>query len=270
MRTISAIFGAIIALFVSTAADASLFSPPTEAPETVCASAVARQERLRNLPSRLLHAISLVESGRWSQERQVSFAWPWTVTSGANGNYFPTKEEAINEVHRLQAQGVRNIDVGCMQINLRYHPDAFTNLDEAFDPTINTSYAAEFLGQLYRNAGSWLTAAAHYHSMEPTEGSGYQQKVMKFWEDAKKTIPDNPVADAPTRLASAMPPVAASPPEPTAADNVAALARTNAAIEAARRFANAWRDARLKEYETRKAGRLARLASTTAWPTQVP
>ncbi|MBF0560821.1 MAG: transglycosylase SLT domain-containing protein [Alphaproteobacteria bacterium] len=238
-----------------------------ELPETMCATAVARQERLQNLPSHLLDAISLVESGRWSTERKASFAWPWTVTSGSNGNYFPTKEAAINEVHRLQSHGVHNIDVGCMQVNLMYHPDAFKTLDEAFDPAINTSYAATFLNQLYKNAGSWIQAAAYYHSMEPTESNIYRQKIVKTWDDAKRAaLNAPPVTEAATSQSLLAPLIPQGmTPAMQAAEHEAQAARTRAAIAAAQRFANAWREARLVEYKLRKAQRLARIASVNAF-----
>ena len=48
----------------------------------------------------------------------------------------------------VQAQGVRSIDIGCMQVNLMHHPNAFATLDAAFDPLANALYAARFLTEL--------------------------------------------------------------------------------------------------------------------------
>ncbi len=67
----------------------------------------------------------------------------------------------------LQAQGVRSIDVGCMQINLRHHPNAFADLEEAFDPVSNARYAARFLKDLQATRGDWMRSASHYHSQTP-------------------------------------------------------------------------------------------------------
>src|SRR3546814_8505474 len=74
--------------------------------------------------------------------------WPWSVNSEGNGRYFKDKASAIQWVREEQARGVRSIDVGCMQINLRWHPDAFSDLDEAFDPAANTAYSAKYLATL--------------------------------------------------------------------------------------------------------------------------
>jgi hypothetical protein len=37
----------------------------------------------------------------------------------------------------MQGEGVRSIDIGCMQINLVHHPDAFGSLEAGFDPITN-------------------------------------------------------------------------------------------------------------------------------------
>ena len=114
----------------------------------LCQRATAGQEAARRIPRKLLHAISIAESGRWDKNRRENIAWPWTVTSGGKGRYLPTKQAAIRAVRKLKRQGVRNIDVGCMQINLHYHPHAFESLQSALDPVTNANYASAHLRQL--------------------------------------------------------------------------------------------------------------------------
>lgn len=147
----------------------------------LCERATARWERISAVPSKLLTAISLAESARWSKQKKRIRAWPWTVTSGGPGSYFPTKAAAMAEVQRLQAQGVTNIDVGCMQVNLHFHGHEFNSTSHAMDPDINVAYAAKFLTQLRRNADSWGEAAGHYHSRTPERTEYYRGKVEKFW-----------------------------------------------------------------------------------------
>src|SRR5579859_3235005 len=151
----------------------------------VCGQETARQERLMSIPDRLLHAISLVESGRWDAEHRASVAWPWTVMAEGEGRFLPSKEAAIAEVRKLQARGVRNIDVGCMQVNLLAHPDAFASLEEAFEPRTNVAYAGRFLNDLYAQDGNWGQAGAHYHSQTPSEAMPYKAKLLSVWEKAR-------------------------------------------------------------------------------------
>ena len=147
-------------------------------------------ERALRLPPRLLDAISLVETGRWDAERRASFAWPWTVYAEGKGRYRPTqaaaKAAAIAAVRRLQARGVRNIDVGCMQINLHYHGDASANLEQMFDPGRSVVYAARMLKQLRRVKRSWSRAVAIYHSSTRALGRPYWKKVYAMWHRERR------------------------------------------------------------------------------------
>jgi hypothetical protein len=72
-----------------------------------------------------------------------------------------------------------------MQINLRYHPNAFVTLEQAFEPQANVTYAARFLTQLFGQSGSWTKAAALYHSATPELGADYQRRVLAVWPEEK-------------------------------------------------------------------------------------
>jgi len=148
-----------------------------------CHSAAQSHEQRAGIPSDLLTSISLAETGRWDPKKKEMFAWPWAVTSGGSGKYYPSKQEAIEAVKALQAKGVTNIDVGCMQINMKYHPNAFSSLDQAFDPTSNVAYARKFLTGLHKATGSWIQAAANYHSTNPQLNLNYRTKVLRIWRE---------------------------------------------------------------------------------------
>ena len=151
----------------------------------ICPSAVNAVERLNAIPLYLLRAISKAESGRWHEEKQVNIAWPWTVTSGAAGKFFDTKAEAVAEVEFLMTKGVRNIDVGCMQINQKAHANAFATIEDAFDPATNTAYGGKYLKTMHRRTNNWLKAAGSYHSMTPRLGIKYQAKVGRIWDELR-------------------------------------------------------------------------------------
>ena len=153
-------------------------APINWAASNLCLKAAEPVEKHLNAPSGLLQAISLKETGRWFQKQGISYPWPWTVTAKGKGIYLATKAEAIRKVEELQGEGIRNIDVGCMQINLFYHPNAFSNLGLAFDPLTNTKYAAQFLTNLYENNGSWNLAIEKYHSGDAVRGQKYRRAVI--------------------------------------------------------------------------------------------
>jgi len=161
-------------------------APPAAQDREICARAIAPLERAYEVPGELMQAVALTESGRWDPARREKYAWPWTVTAGGKGEFFATKAAAIAHVRKLQGQGRRNIDVGCMQINLLHHPRAFTDLDEAFDPAANAAYAASFLDGLRTATLSWMAAVSQYHSSTPALAQGYWRRVNVAWNDARR------------------------------------------------------------------------------------
>jgi len=142
-------------------------------------------ERAANIPSHLMAAIARIESGRVDGQGSVS-PWPWTINVEGQGYTFDSKAAAIAAVREHQARGAKSIDVGCMQVNLMFHPNAFVSLDEAFDPMANARYAAKFLNELYGQTRDWIKATAFYHSATPELGDGYQRKVFAVLPDEQR------------------------------------------------------------------------------------
>lgn len=141
------------------------------------------KEREHGIPVHLLAAISSTETGRYHKGLGMALPWPWTINVEGKGYYFQTKAEAIAETRRHLQSGRKSVDVGCMQVNLKHHPDAFTTLEDAFDPEKNVGYAAKFLRANYGQLGnSWVKAAAAYHSRNPSRGNPYLQKVAGAWQ----------------------------------------------------------------------------------------
>jgi Transglycosylase SLT domain len=150
-------------------------------PGLQCRAAIQAAEHGTRIPSNLLAAIGMVESGRPDPATGQVHPWPWTINAEGQGMVFNTKADAITAVQKLQAQGIHSIDVGCMQVNLMHHPQAFASLDEAFDPPANARYAARFLQELFTRTGTWPMAAAFYHSATPDLGQDYSRRVMAVW-----------------------------------------------------------------------------------------
>lgn len=168
-------------------------------PARLCRPAIEMAERRHGIPSRLLHAIGRVESGRADAATGQVNPWPWTANAEGQGFYFNTKAEAVAAITGMRAKGTRSIDIGCMQVNLHHHPDAFAGLEQAFDPMANADYAARFLRKLFDQTGSWQKAAAWYHSATPELGEAYQKRVMTAWQEEQKL----PAATGPSALAAA-------------------------------------------------------------------
>jgi len=167
--------------------------PPDQAPGLQCRQAIAMAARAHDVPASLMAAVGRVESGRRDPTSGTWHPWPWTVDADGQGTFYDTKAQAIAAVTALQARGMRSIDVGCMQVNLMQHPNAFTSLDQAFDPAANADYAARFLVELRAQTGSWPQATALYHSATPTLGAEYEQRVMAAWPEEQRLAGDGPL-----------------------------------------------------------------------------
>jgi hypothetical protein len=182
------VVAAVLAAPTARAATPASAAQATDSGAVSCAEPIAWAERLTRMPEKLLASVALAESGRLDPVSKAKVAWPWTVTSGGDGRYFPTKAAAIAWVKTLRARGVRNIDVGCMQINLMHHPDAFVSLEEAFDPVTNVAYAAAFLMRLFEDKRSWPVAVGLYHSATPAFHFAYRRKVQTIWNEERRRL----------------------------------------------------------------------------------
>lgn len=151
-----------------------------------CLKLFEAYEHKYNMPSDTLHSISLQESGRMHSGGRTKMVWPWTVNVEGKGYHFNSKKEAVRFVKGELAQGRRSIDVGCMQVNLKQHPDAFSSIEEALDPRSNVNYGAYFLRLKYEQLGNWSKAIAHYHSATPSLGVPYKDKVIKIARNIDK------------------------------------------------------------------------------------
>ncbi|MCW8307305.1 transglycosylase SLT domain-containing protein [Acidiphilium sp. PA] len=152
-----------------------------------CRVAAAIASSRYNLPPGLLAAIGVVESGRRTGPGGAKAAWPDTVDADGQGHWFATAADAADFVRIAEAGGAKSIDVGCFQIDLEDHPDAFPNLATAFTPAANAAYAAAFLARLHANLGSWRAATAAYHSATPARGLPYAALVSAAWHGIAAT-----------------------------------------------------------------------------------
>jgi hypothetical protein len=141
----------------------------------------AAAEQAAALPANMLVSIGMVESGRADPLSGKVAPWPWTVNVDGAGHYFDSKDDAIAFTRLAESSGAQDVDVGCFQISLQNHPDAFGSLDDAFDPAANATYAAGYLTALKAQTGSWDQAIADYHSATPELGLPYQQRVLAAW-----------------------------------------------------------------------------------------
>lgn len=143
----------------------------------LCIREILLAQMRHNIPDNLLLGIGLQESGLYRNGDLT--VWPFAANAEGRGKYFETEAEAVAWVTQQQRAGITSIDVGCMQINMHWHPDAFDSVNEGFDPARNVEYAAAYLSRLYRSKGNWRDAAAAYHSGTQELGEAYLARLEK-------------------------------------------------------------------------------------------
>ena len=144
---------ALVAAFISSAPLAA-----AESALNICEQELVRAAAMHNVPLGMLYAIGLSETGRGGSLR------PYALNIDGRASYEMSKTEALRTFREAQQRGAKFIDIGCMQINHRYHAERFGTLEDMFDPAQNVAYAARFLSELKEREGTWTKAIARYHA----------------------------------------------------------------------------------------------------------
>jgi hypothetical protein len=167
------------ALFLAVLAAA----PPARAdapadPSALCDAAIVKGARRGGVPVEVLFAVALTETGQHRDGRMR--AWPWAINREGKGYWFENRDEALAFGRQSLAAGRPSFDVGCVQINYRWHGHAFPSLEDMFDPEWTATYAAQFLRTLYEERGSWSEAAGAYHSLTPEKAMTYRARFDRL------------------------------------------------------------------------------------------
>lgn len=169
---------AIVILVICAALPAAQARTAPETTGLVCERVSEEAARRSGVPVSVLKAISLTETGR--KVAGTFGPWPWTVNMEGAGHWFDSSAEARAFVEKEHARGARSFDVGCFQINYRWHGEAFDSIDQMFDPLSNALYAARFLTELYAETGSWNAAAGAYHSRTKAFADRYSARFAEL------------------------------------------------------------------------------------------
>ena len=165
---------------ISIAAQSAIAAPD---PATICDAVADIAAREAGLPPSMLRALTRTETGRARAGRLTP--WPWTVNMEGEGRWFDNRKAALAFAQKHHARGATSFDVGCFQINYRWHSKAFASIDAMFDPLLNARYAAKYLQELKAEGGTWQTAVGRYHSRTPTRAQKYVARFNRIRENLK-------------------------------------------------------------------------------------
>lgn len=182
----------------------AMISAPTPSPASrstadtmaICRNAAISAADRHSIPRKVLVAITLVETR--TRRGGQSGPWPWTVNVAGTGTWFDSRAAALLHAQRALAGGQPSFDVGCFQLNYRWHGENFTSIDQMFEPAPSGDYAARFLRSLYAETGDWIEASGLYHSRTQKHAERYRGLVAKAVRSMGGRVPEEiEIASAP-------------------------------------------------------------------------
>ena len=131
------------------------------------------------VPKEKIYTIAIQESGLKMSDKKIR-PWPWTVNSPRGSMRFKSKQEAYAEIKSLVSDGITNIDIGIMQVNLRWQWELIKNVD-ILEPKVNIMIAAKILkGTMKEAKGDVRKAVAYYHSRKANEANVYDAAIRSY------------------------------------------------------------------------------------------
>ena len=148
-----------IKVLAAFAAALSISSVPELArAEGPCEREMARAARQHGVPLGVLYAVGLSETGR------KGVLNPYALNVDGRTVLATDLRDAVTRFADEKRKGAKLVDLGCMQINHRYHGEKFVSVEAMFDPARNVDYAARFLKELRAREGNWTMAVARYNA----------------------------------------------------------------------------------------------------------
>ncbi|NJO38882.1 MAG: lytic transglycosylase domain-containing protein [Rhizobiales bacterium] len=127
---------------------------------------------------RILRAMALAESGRVNGRDQIE-PWPWALNIDGKAFYPTSRDEAVA---LISAHQDRSIDIGLLQINIRWHGHRVDDPRALLDPVVNLEIGAAILKEALASAPGDLTAGVgRYHSSDPERARSYARTVLAFY-----------------------------------------------------------------------------------------
>ena len=127
----------------------------------------------RGLDPYVLYAVALVESAKVS--KRVAKPWPWALNRQGHPFIPSSLTEAKDILGGSLAKGIRNIDVGLMQVNVRWQGHRVGRPEDLLDPETNLRVGADILAESIESApGNLVLGIGRYHAGFQDEARAYR------------------------------------------------------------------------------------------------
>lgn len=137
----------------------------------------------------ILYAVALKESANDTDPTAVK-PWPWALNKSGQSLMPASQREAHALLKQSIDEGNRLVDVGLMQINVRWHGHRVNSPAQLLDPITNVQIGAELLATAIRSAPHDLALGiGRYYSWNDEKAAkAYGQSVMAIADRVKQVI----------------------------------------------------------------------------------
>ncbi|HMM63154.1 MAG TPA: transglycosylase SLT domain-containing protein [Mesorhizobium sp.] len=136
----------------------SLAASAAAAAANPCETEILKAADRYGVPAGILYAVGLTETGKKGSLQ------PNALNIEGKPLFPGSRAQAVAAFENARREGRTLIDLGCMQINHRYHGAHFRSVSDMLDPRRNVDYAARFLASLHARHQTWSMAVARYHA----------------------------------------------------------------------------------------------------------
>lgn len=133
----------------------------------------------RGLDPYILYAVALVESAQINA--RLAAPWPWALNRQGRPIIPSSRLEARGILNDALNKGIRSIDVGLMQVNVRWNGHRVHRPDDLLDPETNIRVGADVLTEAIDSApGDLALGIGRYHTgwRNDTDAYRYGRRVL--------------------------------------------------------------------------------------------
>ncbi len=137
----------------------------------------------------ILYAVALTESRKNEGQNQI-IPSPWAINNAGNAFIPSSQREAEALLNQLMDQGKRNIDVGMMQVNLRWHGHRVAKPEQLLIPSTNLEIGASVLSEAIQSVpGNLAHGIGRYYSWKNESAAiQYGQKVIALADQIRAIL----------------------------------------------------------------------------------
>lgn len=135
----------------------------------------------------LIYSVALAESASGRGKGYIS-PWAWTLRSPSVAFYANDQEKAEHKLSEFISTYGDSIDVGYMQINIKWHGSRVNNYNDLLDPETNIFLGSEILKTAISSAPGdpSLGIGRYHHWADENRSREYGNRVLRIYEGLKQ------------------------------------------------------------------------------------